>query len=460
MNLCGIGTLWLDGREVKTALRYAIRIEQRGIMTRASGHVMTERHGAASIVERIDPPATSSSFSRTAAAGLVRSRARTAFSPAGARFGERAADLRLVCGPVTVMDSSELDGKIDELAATVKEPLFFGPRRDGEFWRGVWGQIRAISQAFRGVRYPAKAERQAAWERFSAIVEDVKRQRDEHYAQRKSKEDESQRLLAEIISKTQEGWPHEDGFIEFLGVVTGAAILAEAMVKVFEIMATILTFGLLTPDETDPRRAKLMACSAAMKEAWALYKSYRDDLLPHHRDAARKALTGVQGELDNEWAKYKADQQAHRDERGRRFAENREAKEELISEARALIGRHRDPDVRQRAKAIFQDWRALKSAGRDHDDRLWQSFRGALDDFWSESKEERRRHLREQIEKTEEKLEKARSNRDANEERLSGARNDDYADRVREWIEQDDSNIERLEGWLSDFQEQLDKLDD
>jgi hypothetical protein len=39
--------------------------------------------------------------------------------------------------------------------------------------------------------------------------------------------------------------PPEDGFMEFLGAITGATILAEAMVKVFEITAHILTFGLV-----------------------------------------------------------------------------------------------------------------------------------------------------------------------------------------------------------------------
>lgn len=365
------------------------------------------------------------------------------------------------------MDPSDLDAKIDRLGETVNEPLFFGPRRDGAFWRAVWADIREIGQTFKVVRYPTKAEREAAWQRFSAVVDDVKRQRDEHFQQRRAKEQDSDRLLAEILGKTQAAWPHEDGFMEFLGMITGATILAEAFVKVFEMMATIFTFGLLTPDDADPRRAKLVACSAQMKDAWALYKSYRDDMVPQHRDAARKALTGVQGELDKEWAKYKAEQQERRDQREQHFAANREAKRELIAEARSLIGRHRDPGARQRAKDIFQDWRALKSAGRDHDDALWQSFRGALDEFWDGSKEDRRRHnedrrrhLREQIEKTEEKLQKARANRSANEERLENARSEGYADRVREWIEQDDSNIERLEGWLSEFQEQLDSLDD
>jgi hypothetical protein len=55
MNLTGIGKLWLDGLEVSGPLRYAVRVEQRGFMTRASGHIMIERHDAARIIERIDP---------------------------------------------------------------------------------------------------------------------------------------------------------------------------------------------------------------------------------------------------------------------------------------------------------------------------------------------------------------------------------------------------------------------
>lgn len=55
MNLSGIGSLWLDGKKVKAAVRYAVRIEQRGIMTRASGHVIIEPNEAAILMERIDP---------------------------------------------------------------------------------------------------------------------------------------------------------------------------------------------------------------------------------------------------------------------------------------------------------------------------------------------------------------------------------------------------------------------
>lgn len=55
MTLTGIGTLWLDGKEVSGPLRYTVRIEQRGILTRASGHILIERHEAFRIIEKSDP---------------------------------------------------------------------------------------------------------------------------------------------------------------------------------------------------------------------------------------------------------------------------------------------------------------------------------------------------------------------------------------------------------------------
>jgi len=80
--------------------------------------------------------------------------------------------------PREPMDSHELDSKIAALEDTLREPLFGGPRRDGQFWRGVWNQIRDVGRGFRATRHPAKAEKDAAWSRYSSIVDGVKSRRD------------------------------------------------------------------------------------------------------------------------------------------------------------------------------------------------------------------------------------------------------------------------------------------
>src|SRR5262249_49007184 len=133
------------------------------------------------------------------------------------------------------------------------------------------------------------------------------------------------------------------------------------------------------------RKAKLLECSAHMKAAWAFFKANAKQLVPHHRDAAWKALSGVQGELDKEWEAWKAEQRERLGEREQRHTHNREAKQNLIREARSLVGSHRDQNARQRAKELFQEWRSIKSAGKAEDDALWQEFRGTLDDFFSRS---------------------------------------------------------------------------
>src|SRR5579884_3750687 len=55
---------------------------------------------------------------------------------------------------------------LEERAGTAAE--------SGRGWKEIWASIKAISEAFRDARYPTKAERQNAWDRFQEIVGGVK----------------------------------------------------------------------------------------------------------------------------------------------------------------------------------------------------------------------------------------------------------------------------------------------
>lgn len=372
------------------------------------------------------------------------------------------------------MTHQELDSKIAALSRTIKGSLFDSGHRDKGFWQDVWRDIKEIGQGFRVVRYPTKHDRDAAWATFQEAVSEAKEQQAEKVRNRARRDESSTELLREVLAKANAAWPHEDGFTTFLEMITGARIFAELIVGAMEFVVHVLTLGLLRIDEKDPRKAKLLASGEAMKEAWVYFKAHSRDLLPHHREAAWKVLNGVQGELDKEWTAWKTEQADRRRERTEFFDRNRRAKEKLIREAQDLIGSHREPMALQQAKNLAQEWRTIKSAGRDADEELWQEFRNTLDEFFAERKKEfeqrqqdhrdrqakYRQHVLEQIETVEDKLVKARARREANEERLSNARSDDYAERVREWIEQDDANIDRLEGWLRDWHEKLERIDD
>jgi hypothetical protein len=54
-QLTGNGFLWLDGARVSGPLRYTVRVEQRGIMMAARGHLIIEPHVAFAVIERQGP---------------------------------------------------------------------------------------------------------------------------------------------------------------------------------------------------------------------------------------------------------------------------------------------------------------------------------------------------------------------------------------------------------------------
>src|SRR5579871_7947 len=78
------------------------------------------------------------------------------------------------CGPfprVTAMrDSAELQAMIQSLAGLVDEAEAGNKNR----WKDVWTEIKGIGQAFKDVRFTTPGDRQAAWDRFQAIVASVK----------------------------------------------------------------------------------------------------------------------------------------------------------------------------------------------------------------------------------------------------------------------------------------------
>lgn len=364
------------------------------------------------------------------------------------------------------MEHEALDASIDRLARSVTDAHRSSRDGQSESWREVWELIREIGRSFSGTRYPTLADKQVAWERFQDIVSDVKQQQTAYFKERerqqstwKDRSSRSDAAKREIISLAKAAWPHEDGFMEFLGMITGAAILADVTVAAIGLAVNVMTFGLLGPDQVDDEKSRLLSYSANMREAWQAYGRFKDILLPHDRDMARKTLVGVQGELDKEWDKYKLAQQERRNAREGQWSRNRDAKQQLVAEAQGLVGRHKDPDARQRAKEIFQEWRGIRSAGRDADESLWSEFRAALDAFYERSRDDYRTHVLEQIEKVEGLISKTEANIEANKVRLDGARNEEFAERVQGWISEEEERLEKYQDWLSEWQAKLRGLD-
>jgi hypothetical protein len=96
---------------------------------------------------------------------------------------------------------------------------------------------------------------------------------------------------------------HDDGFKDFLGLITGATIVADAMFTAIEIMAEIITFGVLGAQVADPRKARLLSLSfpefpwsRLRKEFPEKYEGYVD-LAPGQWTKIRIEVTGDRARL-------------------------------------------------------------------------------------------------------------------------------------------------------------------
>lgn len=283
------------------------------------------------------------------------------------------------------MDSDQLNREIDDLKSDLHG---WFTTKDGFFWRGAWAKVREIGAAFGKTRFPQASDRDDAWNRFQTIVEEMKKEGEAHADRRRQQAEGSAEVKSEILQMAAQAWPRsEDAFLEFLGTITGAKIIAEIFVGALEMTVELFMRMVgLGDDRTAQQklRDEMKQRSERLREAWSYFTSQKHRLLPADKDQCFKTLSGVQYELDLIWGELKRASAEQREQRERRFRERRSAKETLIREARALDPANKDD--RQRAKEMMADWKAAGFAGTDHEDDLWQRFRAAVDRFWERNR--------------------------------------------------------------------------
>lgn len=91
------------------------------------------------------------------------------------------------------------------------------------------------------------------------------------------------------------------------------------------------------------------------------------------------------------WSEFKAARQVFFDRRSKYFEQrdadrqnNRQKKQQLIAEARSISEYSTDwKSTGDALNGLMQRWKAVGSAGRDEDERLWSEFKGIRDLFYS-----------------------------------------------------------------------------
>lgn len=289
------------------------------------------------------------------------------------------------------MDSSEIDGLLDELETTVDSITPLQTK-----WKPVWDQIRAIAASFKGSRYPSRQEREEAWTRFQSLIGRVREVQAKEDRLRESMSGVSERHKYEILAKARDAIPAGNGFAEGLASVFLAPIgLAGALLNRF-----------LPGPQVDETKEMLKACSEALSEGWALLSRHKVEMLGHDKQEAFEALTKAKESLQYAWDQWKeAQQKAYearcqaREEREARHTVLRERVESHIEKLEQWL---------ERLLEILTKREAHLEELREKRDSAWNDgFRERVEG-WIDEEEENIRGIKEKIERVEGWLEEAR----------------------------------------------------
>lgn len=119
-------------------------------------------------------------------------------------------------------------------------------------------------------------------------------------------------------------------------------------------------------------------------------------------------------ELDQElWERFNearqvffAAQRSHYEELRSMYAQARSAKEALLDQAEQLSKLPAVEETRLKFTALFDEWKELGSAGRKHEQKLWEKFKAYQDEFYQKLKSNRRRQNAEKYELASEDIER------------------------------------------------------
>lgn len=150
-------------------------------------------------------------------------------------------------------------------------------------------------------------------------------------------------------------------------------------------------------------------------------------------------------------------------EQDQKYLRNAEAKGGIVTEATNIANtRDYSKAHTERMKMLDKEWKAIGSAGRDQEQRLWQIFQAAKDSFWPAKRADAERKKQEFHDKLNDAIIRKRS-QIANLQnqisdlrvKMSSMRNQEYINNMYQWIDEKESKIRELEYSISDMQSKL-----
>ena len=218
----------------------------------------------------------------------------------------------------------EFEGMIDSKLGREFPPLGF--LFSGPSWKDIWAKAAEIQTGFKGMRYPTKAQRDEAWERFNSLRNEASRRNQDESNNRRWKS-ESHR---------------------------------SAILRQIESARPRTLFGFAPPDIED-----MKALGHVLREAGQILSKYKGEMLGEHKQECFEAIQDMRQVHDAWWAELKGNSSRRHDDFQSRVRNNLENNYERHRKATDALERHRaraDELRSQIASAWNNDW-ASKAEG-------------------------------------------------------------------------------------------------
>lgn len=147
------------------------------------------------------------------------------------------------------------------------------------------------------------------------------------------------------------------------------------------------------------------------------------------------------------------------------YAQAKEAKEVIIVKAKELATEPVNEETRLKFVGLFENWKAIGSAGRKFEEKLWKEFKAIQDDFYARLKANREREQIDNVVLTQEDIQRLEVRIQALEQvnemidvKLENLRNNVETESILEEIQELENNKKDNLDKLQDYYQQLGQL--
>lgn len=231
------------------------------------------------------------------------------------------------------MEWEELDALIDELDAMIDFRTGSGFRGTISVlvptsitWGDIWAKAKEIQVGFKNVRYPTRAQREAAWERFNNLRDEA--------SERSKNEQDSRRWKSES---------HRSDILSQIKSARPSNMMGLHSVNIEE----------------------MKSLGRVLKQAGQMLNKYKDEMLGEHKQECFEAIREMREVHDIWWEELKAEKEKRHSDFQSRIRRNLEKNYERHRKATAALERcrNRADELRSQIASAWNDDWAAKAEG-------------------------------------------------------------------------------------------------